>query len=199
MTKEQQVFIWADQAFNKVVQQIKDDQWSLPLPSWLQAGRTQNRDELDLLKIINYHAYDEAWVPETLTGKTIAEVGSKYDGDLLGADPRSSYQALLDKAVAAVEALDDPDKPVHLTYGDWPAREYLKHITSFRGLRAYDIAEWIGVDTKLPDDLVQGMWDLFEPEAEDWRKMGVFGEKYEVSTDASLQDKLMALCGRKHN
>jgi hypothetical protein len=63
-------------------------------------------------------------------------------------------------------------KIVHLSYGDFPAREYRKHITSFRGFRAYDIVKWIGVNTQLPGDLVQGMWDEFVPEVEVWRAMG---------------------------
>ena len=64
---------------------------------------------------------------------------------------------------------------MHLSYGDYPAREYLKHITSFRGLRVYDIAKFIGADTTMPDDLVQGLWDEIAPDAEQWRQMGVFG------------------------
>ena len=75
----------------------------------------------------------------------------------------------------AVRAFDDPDRTVHLSYGDWPAREYLKHITSFRGLRTYDIAKLIGADTTLPPDLVQGLWDEIAPSAEEWRKLGVYG------------------------
>ena len=50
----------------------------------------------------------------------------------------------------AVRDFDDLDRIVHLTYGDWPAREYLKHITSFRGLRVHDIARFIGADTAMP-------------------------------------------------
>ena len=96
----------------------------------------------------------------------------------------------------AVQALDDPDKIVHLSYGDFPAREYLKHITSFRGFRAFDIAKWIGASTALPEDLVQGMWDLILPEVEAWREMGVYGPPVSVPADAPLQDRLLGLVGR---
>jgi hypothetical protein len=85
---------------------------------------------------------------------------------------------------------------VHLSYGDFPTREYLKHITYFRGGRVYDIARFMGADTSLPADLVQGLWDELAPQAEEWRKMSVFGPAVEVPDDAPLQDRLLALTGR---
>ena len=97
-----------------------------------------------LRQTINYHAYDDAWVPDVLAGKTMAEVGDKYDGDLLGDHPKLNFAAIVETAVLAVRGFDDLDRMVHLSYGDYPAREYLKHITSFRGLRVYDIARFIG-------------------------------------------------------
>ena len=99
--------------------------------------------------------------------------------------------------MTAVRDLEDPDKIVHLSHGDYSAREYLKHITSFRGLRAYDIAKFIGADTTLPGDLVQGLWDEIAPAAEEWRQMGVFGPAIEVPATAPLQDRLLGLTGRR--
>jgi hypothetical protein len=49
---------------------------------------------MTLRRIINYHAYDDAWVPEVLAGKTIAEVGMKWDGDLLGDHPRLNFAGI---------------------------------------------------------------------------------------------------------
>ena len=98
--------------------------------------------------------------------------------------------------MSAVRGLTDLDRVAHLSYGDYPAREYLKHITYFRGSRVYDIARFIGADTTMPADLVQGLWDELVPQAEDWRKMGVFGPAVEVPADAPLQDRLLALTGR---
>lgn len=193
---EAKVYIMSEQALTNVIKQIKDDQWQMKLPEWFQIGKTQNRNKVTLKDIVNYHAYDAAWVPDTLAGKTIAEVGTQHDGDLLGDDPNASYVKLAEAAIKAAEAAQDLDKQVHLTYGDWPAKEYLKHITSFRGFRAYDIAKLIGASTKLPEDLVQGMWDEIEPEAEAWRQMGVFGPAITPPADADLQTKLLNLAGR---
>ncbi len=76
-------------------------------------------------------------------------------------------------------------------------KEYLRHITSFRGFRAVDIARVIGVSDRLPESLVQGMWDSFTPDVEEWRKMGVFGPAIPVSEDADLQAKLLGMVGRQ--
>lgn len=193
----QEIFTLADQALVRVVDQIKADQWGMKLPEWFQLSGTQDRNTLTLKTIINYHAYDDAWVPHVLDGKTASEVGQKYDGDLLGADPKSSFHSIAAKAIAAVESLDDSSKIVHLSYGDFPATEYLQHITSFRAFRSYDIAKMIGVDTTMPTDLVQGLWDQIVPVVEDWRAMGVYGPAILPAPDANLQTKLLNLVGRQ--
>jgi uncharacterized protein (TIGR03086 family) len=189
---EQTVFILADQALKAVVDQIRDDQWDLVVPD--DMTRTPG---ITLRQVINYHAYDDAWVPEVLAGKTKEEVGDKYDGDLLGDHPKLNFASIVETAVLTVRDFDDLDRTVHLSYGDYPAREYLMHITSFRGLRAHDIARFIGTGTELPPDLVQGLWDEIAPHAEEWRAIGVYGPSIPVPADAPLQDRLLGLTGRQ--
>jgi uncharacterized protein (TIGR03086 family) len=194
--REQDVFVLADRTLQGVVDQIADDQWDMVMPASF-VMRQQDHD-VTLRETINYHAYDDAWVPDMLAGRTMDEAGQdKFDGDLLGEDPKASFAAIVDKACAAAEALSDPELPVHCSFGDFPAREYLWQINSFRGLRAHDIAQVIGADTRLPDDLVQGLWEELEPHAEEWRAIGVFGPKVDVPADASLQDRLLGLTGRQ--
>jgi uncharacterized protein (TIGR03086 family) len=189
---EQQVFVLADQALKAVIDQIGADQWDLVVPE--DMTRTPGTT---LRELVNYHAYDDAWVPDVLAGKTRDEVGDRYDGDLLGDHPKLNFASITETAVLAVRDFDAPDRTVHLSYGDWPAREYLKHITSFRGLRAYDIAKFIGTDTTLPPALVQGLWDEIAPNAEEWRKLGVYRPVVPVPDNAPLQDRLLGLTGRR--
>ncbi len=188
---EQEVFILANRALEAVVKQIKPEQYIQIVPPEMT-----RQPGLPLREIINYHAYDDSWVPDVLAGKTAAEVGDKYDGDLLGDDPVASFSRIVDRSVEAVKQQDDLGRMVHLSYGDFSARDYLVHITSFRGFRAYDIAKFIGVNSTLPPDLVQGMWDELEPDMEDYRKMGVFGPAVEPPPHADLQTRLIALSGR---
>jgi uncharacterized protein (TIGR03086 family) len=192
---EPEVFVLADQALNGVVARIRDDQWSMTMPEGFATRQTDRRPTLR--EIVNYHAYDDAWVPDMLAGRTLAEAGrDKFDDDLLGDDPGRSFAAIVNAACAAARELDDLDRVVHCSFGDFPAREYFWQINSFRGLRAHDLARVIGVDPSLPDELVQGLWDEIEPHAEEWRSYGVFPAAVAVPADAPLLDRLLGLTGR---
>jgi uncharacterized protein (TIGR03086 family) len=192
---ETDTFVLADHALNRVVAQIRDDQWEMPMPASFQR---HGSDQVPTLReIIGYHAYDDAWVPDMLAGRTMDEVGSDaFQGDLLGDDPKTGFSAIVAKACAAAEQLDDLDRTVHCSFGDFSAREYLWQVNSFRGLRAHDIARVIGVDADLPDALVQGIWDEVSPHAEEWRSYGVFPAAVHVPDDAPLLVRLLAITGR---
>ncbi len=189
----QELFIRSNEELKKVIDQITDTQWSKDMP----AGTTSKPATLH--KAVNYHAYDDAWVPDVLDGKTKAEVGDKYEAILTTdqADTISVYAKYNALAIQKVRGYADLDKIVHLSYGDFSAHDYLQHIISFRAFRTYDIAKLIGVDTKLPDDLVQALWDEFTPVIESYRQMGVFPPAIEVPEDSDLQTKLLALVGRE--
>jgi uncharacterized protein (TIGR03086 family) len=193
--REQDVFVLADQTLNRVIESIRDDQWDMTMPADFQ---TYGDGPVTLREIVNQHAHDDAWVPDLLAGKAMDEAGKeKFDGDLLGADPKASFAAIVDRACAAAKDLDDPERTVHCSFGDFPAREYFWQINGFRGIRAHDIAKVIGADTELPEDLVQGLWEEISPHAEEWRAIGVFPAKVEVPTNAPLQDRLLGMTGRQ--
>jgi len=192
---ERAAFVLADRTLDRVIAQITADQWDAFVPSDFARSDTDN--VLTLREIVNYHAYDDAWIPDILAGKTIEEAGPhKFDGDLLRDDPVASFHAIVDLACAAAEQLDDLERTVHLSYGDYTAREYLWQANSFRGLRSHDIAKAIGADTALPDDLVQVLWEEISPNAEEWRAIGVFAAAVPVPDDAPLQERLLGLTGR---
>jgi len=193
---ERDVFVLADRELLRVVGAIQDEQWGMQLPEWFPRSATQ--PDITLREVIDYHAYDDAWVPDMLAGKSMDEVGNtQFDGDLLGGDVKRSFARLVDTACAAALALDDLDRTVHTSFGDCPAREYLWQVSSFRGLRAHDIAKLLGVETALPEALVEGLWDEIAPHAEEWRAIGVYGPAVAVPADAPLQDRLLALTGRE--
>lgn len=192
---EPEVFVLADRALNCVVAQISDDQWSIELPP---SFRTRRMDHTPTLReIVNYHAYDDAWVPDTLSGKTMDEAGrEKFDGDLLGDDPAGAFAAIVERACAAARDFRDLEMTVHLSFGDFSARHYFWQINQFRALRAHDIAKVVGVDADLPEDLVRGVWEEVSPNAEEWRTIGVFPAAVAVPENAPLLDRLLGLTGR---
>lgn len=186
----QELFIRSNEELRKVIDQITDEQWDIQMPPGLTSKPATLRES------VNYHTYDDAWVPDVLAGKTKAEVGDIYEYLLNSDDTKINYDKFNDSAIQAVRDFADLDKIVHLSYGDFSARDYLQHIISFRGFRTYDIAKLIGVDTKIAEDLVLGLWDEFAPVIDSYRQMGIFPPPIEVSDDADLQTKLLALVGR---
>jgi uncharacterized protein (TIGR03086 family) len=194
--QENEVFVLADRTLNGVVQRIRDEQWSMEMPETFLTRASDHRPTLR--EIINYHAYDDAWVPDMLAGRTMQEVGEDaFKGDLLGADPKGNFSTIVDTACAAAQALTDLDRTVHCSFGDYPAREYFWQINGFRGLRAHDIARVLGIDPQLPPELVQALWDEISPHAEEWRQIGVFPPAVAVPQDAPLLDRLLGLTGRQ--
>ncbi len=194
---EKEVFVLADTALKKVVDQIRDDQWDMIMPEEFATSSMPGKT-ITLREVILYHAYDDAWVPDMLAGKTMKEVGvDNFKGDLLGDNPKENFGAIVENAIMAAKKIEDLDMVVHCSFGDYKAREYFWQINMFRGLRARDIALIIGADAKLSEELVQGLWDEVEPRAEEWRSYGVFGPKVEVPEGSSLMDRLLGLTGRK--
>jgi hypothetical protein len=192
---EPEVFVLADQTLNDVVNHIEDAQWEMKVPPSFVRRATDTTPTLR--EIVNYHAYDDAWVPEMLAGRTLDEAGrEKFKGDLLGDDPRRNFGDIVEKAVAAATQLDDLERTVHTTFGDFKAREYLWQANQFRGLRAHDIAGLIGYKLVMPDALVQGIWDEISPYVEQWRGYGVFPPAVPVPEDARLLERLLGITGR---
>jgi uncharacterized protein (TIGR03086 family) len=193
-----EVFVLADQALNDVVAHIRDEQWAMPMPS--SFARRDTDSVPTLREIVGYHAYDDAWVPDMLAGRTMDEAGKdSFKGDLLDDNPKGSFAAIVEKACAAAQALTDLERTVHTSFGDFPAREYFYQVNMFRGLRARDIARVIGYEMELPAELVQGIWDEIRPHAEEWRAIGVFAKAVPVPADAPLIDRLLGLTGRDPN
>lgn len=193
---EQEVFVLADRALNEVVAQIREDQWAMEMPADFHQNTVKDHTPT-LREIVNYHAYDDAWVPDMLAGKTMAEAGNeKFKGDLLGDDPSGSFAAIVEKAVSSAQQLQDPEHGVHCSFGDYTAQGYLQQANNFRALRAHDITRVIGSDYQVPDAVVQGVWDEISPHAEEWRTIGVFPAEVEVADDAPLIDRLLGLTGR---
>jgi hypothetical protein len=151
-----------------------------------------------LLEAVDYHSYDDAWVPDVLDGKTKIDVGNTYEAILTTdqSNAKSVYAKYNALAIEKASSFQDLNRQVHLSYGDFTAKDYLQHIISFRAFRVYDIAKLIGVDTTLAPDLVEALLDEFTPVIEGYRQMGVFPPAIEVAGDASAQVRLLAMVGR---
>lgn len=186
----QDLFVKSNEHLGRVVDQVGSEQWSLALPekaSW----NPQN-----LTRAVAYHAFDDAWVPDSLAGRTEAEVGDRYTSVLDTPEPRSVYRQYNVRAREAVAAFTTLDTVTHLSYGEFSAREYLQHITSFRTIRTFDIARLIGVDPQFDTEFLEGVESEYSPLMSQYREMGVFPDPIPVDAGATLETRVMAMFGR---
>jgi hypothetical protein len=186
----QELFVQSNAALGTLVEQLRDDQLDLT-PAVAVAPNTP-----DLGHAINALTYDNAWVPSVLEGKTADEVGDRFEPLKTADHVRSEFAKYQATADAAASELTEPDRMVHLSYGDFPAAEYLRHIILYRLLQTYDFAKAADISLQLDDNYLQSLWQEFGPLIEGYRGYGFFPAAIEVPNDADSQTRLFALFGR---
>ena len=171
--------------FGRRVLTIGDDDLGRPTPC----------ADWDVRALLHHLVYEELWAPPLFHGATIAEVGDRFEGEILGAEYHSAWK---EAAAGALDAATGEvlDRTVHLSFGDVPGREYLGQLTADHLIHSWDLARALGADEKLPADLVSHVHDFLAPQADQWRGAGVFGPAVEVPPGADLQTRLLALTGR---
>src|SRR5688500_9603137 len=73
----------------------------------------------DVRSLVNHVVGEELWTVPLVDGATIEEVGDRFDGDVLGADPPGVSRSAALEAVAAVERRLPEGGTVHLSFGDF--------------------------------------------------------------------------------
>src|SRR5579859_2218484 len=91
-----EAFRRASDGFMQRARLIGADQWTAPTPC----------AEWDVRALVNHVGGEWLWVSELMSGKTIADVGSSLDGDVLGEDP---VQTVAGGQASACAAFDAPE------------------------------------------------------------------------------------------
>jgi len=180
-------FTAAVDEFGGRVRAIRDDQWSAPTPC----------TKWDVRTLVNHLVYELRWMPPLLAGQTIAEVGDRLDGDLLGADPVAAWTNAVQESDAAVAQPGALETLVHLSYGDTPAADYVTEVTADLTVHAWDLARAIGAGEQLDPTLVQWIYPQAKERLNPAGVPGYFGPAVAVPDSASEQVRLLALYGRR--
>jgi uncharacterized protein (TIGR03086 family) len=176
----------ACELFDRAVGQIRPDQWAAPTPC---AG-------WDVRTLVNHVAAEELWTPPLMAGRTIAEVGDRFDSDVLGEDPVAAHNEAAGAAIEAVAADGALERTVHLSFGDVPAEEYAMQLFADHLVHAWDLARAIGADERLDPELVAAAATWFADREELYRGAGLIGPRTPVADDADPQAVLLAAFGR---
>ncbi|WP_336158775.1 TIGR03086 family metal-binding protein [Amycolatopsis sp. VC5-11] len=147
--------------------------------------------------LVNHLAVEQLWVPHLLAGATLDEVGTRYDGDVLGDDPLSAWEKA---SAAAREAWLSPGalrRTVHVSFGLVPAEEYGWQMTLDLAVHGWDLATALGRPNPVPDVLAGRLLDVLRPMIDDWQGLGLFDPPVAAGRNAAAPDRLVALLGRR--
>jgi uncharacterized protein (TIGR03086 family) len=172
--------------FTRRVGLVGPDQWGAATPC----------SDWDVRALVNHVVGEDKWTAPLLAGRTIAEVGDAFDGDLLGDDPVKAAQQAADEATESVAEPGALERITHLSFGDTPAREYVWQLLADHLIHSWDLAVSIGADPDLDAEVVHecAMW--FAGQEEGYRAAGAIGPRVPVDGAASEQSMLLAAFGR---
>ena len=173
--------------FGRRVRNVGFAQWHLPTPN----------EAWNVRDLVQHLVSEELWALPLLGGATLEEVGDRFEGDLLGEDPKAAWETAAQGAIEALPLDFDLSRTVHVSFGTISAEEYVGQLTLDHTIHAWDLARAIGADEHLDPELVEFAYAALAPQVEQWRAAGVFGPRVDVPPDADRQSQLLALTGRR--
>jgi uncharacterized protein (TIGR03086 family) len=179
-TYRRSVEFWKDTVSN-----LSDD-WSGPTPC----------TDWNVRALVNHVVGEDRWTKPLVDGKTIAEVGDAFDGDLLGEDPKASAIAAADEAVTAVAERLPAGGRVHLSYGQEDIGEYISQLAADHLIHGWDLAVATGQSRKLDSELVAEVAAWFRNREEIMRFVGAILARPDSAPGDTAQADLLLAFGR---
>ena len=178
-----------DSAFrewDRLVHEIGDRPWDEPTPC----------TEWNVRDLVNHLVGEHLWAPHLLSGETMADVGDRYEGDVLGDDPVAAWERAGSGFRSAFHRKGALRGDVHVTGGKIPATDYAWQMTGDLTVHGWDLAKGIGARSRMLDELADAVHAQVAPQADSWQQAGIFDPPVPVPDDVVPQDRLVALLGR---
>jgi len=183
-----ELYLYAVDQATAVVVQLEPEQLELPTPdtAW------------NVHDLLQHMLYELAWAADVVSGRTLAEVGSKYDGDLLGDDAIKNWRHYDALTQAAVEMCDE-QATAHLSYGDKTVEKYLWEAANDQLVHAWDLGQAIGVSVVFDATAAKELYARAAADEGGLIGSGLFGPPISVPDSANVQTKLLGLLGRSED
>jgi uncharacterized protein (TIGR03086 family) len=179
-TYRRSVEFWKDKVSNV------SDNWFDPTPC----------TDWNVRVLVNHVAGEDRWTKPLVDGKTIAEVGDAFDGDLLGEDPKGSAMAAADEALTAVAERLPAGGTVHLSYGQEDMAEYIRQLVADHLIHGWDLAAATGQQRNLDPELVAEVAEWFRNREEMYRSSGSIAARPESASGRNPEADLLIAFGR---
>jgi uncharacterized protein (TIGR03086 family) len=167
------------------VQNASDD-WSASTPC----------ADWNVRALVNHVVGEDRWTKPLVDGKTIAEVGEEFDGDLLGEEPKAAAMAAADEALTAVAERLPAGGKVHLSYGEEDIGEYLSQLAADHLIHGWDLAVATGQNRNLDSELVAEVAAWYRDREDIYRSSGSVEARPESSAAGDPQADLLIAFGR---
>jgi uncharacterized protein (TIGR03086 family) len=150
----------------------------------------------DVRTLVNHVVGEDRWTKPLVEGKTIAEVGDAFDGDLLGQDPKSAAMAAADEAMNAVAERLPAGGKVHLSYGEEDIEEYIRQLVAEHLIHGWDLAVATGQQRTLDPELVADVAAWFRDREKMYRAGGSTAARPTSARAGDPQADLLIAFGR---
>lgn len=176
-------------AFGALVSAVPADRWTgaTPCSDW------------DLRALVNHVFVEQLWAEPMLSGRTIDDVGARFDGDQLGDDPAAAWEPAAAASLEEFSKAGALDATINSSMGPSPARQYLGEMTFDVIVHRWDLGQAIGDVQQLSDDelgFVESATEGMAGMADDLISAGIFAPPLPVGSDAGRQTALLARLGR---
>ena len=175
--------------FDGLVHRIGPAQWGDATPC----------DAWDVRALVNHLTNENLWAEALFAGRSIADVGSAFDGDVLGDDPVATWERASAGALARMGEPDAMDRPVELSRGTVPGRVYAVELFADHVMHSWDLAKGIGTDDALEPSLVVPARAWFAEVEDAYRAAGSIAERPPIPDDAEDQTVFLAMTGRRRD
>jgi uncharacterized protein (TIGR03086 family) len=176
----------AVEEFGARVHAVADDQWELPTPC----------SDWNVRQLVNHLVYENRWTVPLMAGAIIAEVGDRFEGDLLGDSPKAAWDEAAKEAVRSMQEEGALERIVQLSAGPTPGREYAMQLFADHLVHGWDLARAIGADERLDPELVDACATWFASMEDHYRSIGAIGLRPDLPAGADAQTRLLAAFGR---
>jgi uncharacterized protein (TIGR03086 family) len=173
--------------WDRLVHEVGTEQWhtATPCTDW------------SVRDLVNHLTGEHLWAPHLLRGATLAEVGDRFDGDVLGDEPVAAWEAAGAASHAAFHRPGALEGSVHVTGGREAAGTYGWQMTTDLAVHAWDLATGIGRAAVIPDELAQDLLERARPMVGENGIPGIFAPPVDAAATATPQEHLLSLLGRK--
>lgn len=187
MANQPDLYLRAMASAQKAVDGVKASQLHDPTPC----------AEWDLSQLLNHLVFENLWAGELFRGKTMDDVGNRFDGNLLTNDPAGDYKGAVVAATDAVSAPGAMEATCHLSFGDFPGSEYAGQLFLDNLVHGWDVAKATGQNPTLDSELVEACYPIAVDVAQMAAGSGAFAASLQLPAETDLQTRLLAVLGRQ--